>query len=88
MGGNIGKSMEKIDLRTDRERVYDEEVALIVARYRELIPYAPTPTRAMNRIAEEMGIQPGTVRYRLKAAGVYVPGTRPGNRNGNIPVAR
>lgn len=79
---------EKIDLRTDRERIYDEEVALIVARYKELMPYAPTPTRAMNRIADEMGLQPGTVRYRLKAAGVYVPGHGHGNRSGNIPMAK
>ena len=69
---------EKIDLRTEREKLHDEQTAIIAKRYKELIPYAPYPTRAMTFIGAEIGLSEQSVRNRLIELGLYTPQGRKG----------
>lgn len=74
---------EKIDLRTPREAAYDRECEAVAVRFRELMEYAPSASRAMERVAYEFHTSRETVRARLIHAGAYTPGKRVGRRNGN-----
>lgn len=60
-------------MRTENERLYDEQAEVIRKRFEELIPYAPYPTRAMTVIAAEVGLTTTTVRNRLIQMGIYQP---------------
>ena len=76
-------SSEKIDLRTPREEAYDRECQEIADRFRELMEYSPSVSRAMERIAMERRTHRETIRHRLVRCGAYQPGTRAGKNNGN-----
>ena len=64
---------EFIDMRTEKERTYDEQSEVIRKRYEELLPFAPYPTRAMAVIGEELGLGVACIRGRLIKMGVYTP---------------
>lgn len=73
---------ERIDLRTPREVAYDLETERIVARFRELMEYAPSASRAMDRVAQEWHTSRVNIRHRLVRSGAYIPGSRRGRNNG------
>ena len=60
-------------MRTDKERLYDEQSAIIKKRFEELLPIAPYPTRAMAVIGKELGLTAACVRGRLVKMGAYSP---------------
>ena len=65
--------MEMIDMRTEKERMYDEQSEVIRKRYEELLPFAPYPTRAMKVVGDELGLTSECVRGRLIKMGAYTP---------------
>lgn len=75
----------KYDLRTEREKRRDNEAEVIAKRFKELLPYAPSITRAITTIAGELGVHPTCVRSRLIKMGIYTPGNIKG-RGGNFTV--
>lgn len=64
---------EFVDMRTEKERLYDEQSEAIRKRFEELLPFAPYPTRAMVVIGKEFGLGPACVRGRLIKMGAYSP---------------
>ena len=71
---------KKYDLRTEREKLRDEQCEVIAKRFRELMPYAPNATRVVNTIAQELGIMPSTVRTRATKMGIYTPCGKKGEK--------
>ena len=71
---------EFVDLRTEREKMWDEQNEHTAERYKFLMtqPRA-TARRAMLHIAKEEGITLLSVRRRLIKAGVYTVNHRDGN---------
>ena len=82
--GNQPKGMsmneEFVDLRTEREKMWDEQNQRTAERFKFLMtqPKA-TPRRVMMYIAKEEGITMLSVRSRLVKAGAYVIKHKNGN---------
>ena len=73
---------DRIDFRTPHERAMDEDREARAARFRELMEYAPSATRAINQMAKEWGITREAMRLSLIKIGVFRKGTRAGYKNG------
>ena len=74
---------ERIDYRTPHEVAFDEETERIANRFRELMEYFPSASRAMVRLAFEENMSREAIRARLTKCGAYVPGKRRGRNSGN-----
>ena len=79
---------EKVDMRTPYERAKDERRGKAAERFRELMEYAPSATRAITQVAKEFSVTKETVRLWIVREGVYQKGSRGGQKNGCHVIPR